>query len=98
MFNDPFLYNKINKKKEVENLNPNEYSFHSQINEDTKEKLIAITKKISESLENSGYANLNNFKESFLVAYPGGPRIETIKFAFEKDGSKFFVEVSKIND
>ncbi len=72
--------------------------FHQQINEDTKGKLIDITKIISKSLENNDYVNLKNFKESFLVSHPGGPRIEAIKFIYEKDGTKFYIEISKISD
>ena len=80
------------------NTNSNEYYFPLQIKDDVKEKLINITKIISESLEKNDYVNLKNFKDSFLVTSPGGTRIETIKFAYEKDCTKFCIEISKISD
>ncbi|KKM16963.1 hypothetical protein LCGC14_1680520 [marine sediment metagenome] len=80
------------------NTNRNEYYFPWKIKDDVKEKLINITETISESLENNDYVNLKNYKESFLVTTPGGPRIETIKFAYEKDCTKFCIEISKISD
>lgn len=59
---------------------------------------INIIEIIAESLENNNYVNLKNFKESFSIPYLGSLRIETIKFTYEKDGTKFHIEVSRISD